>query len=400
MELVKSGERNKYILLSESGPSKFYIKSYKMGRLKKKLAEYSEAAENEEQQKKIGLSEKELEQSSNPEDSEKCETIGDSEIDESEKLKVVKDPGTDEDQEIEDGSDEVQEVQEGGLNEKNGNVKKSASKRKTTHGGSKKDQNNVDGNPVDSDEGFLNDDGENVPTKRGRKTGIKKAQGKTAKSAGTNRGKSTKNEDNLDIGETDRVEEYEVKEIVDHKIERGTNFYLIRWKGYAKADDTWEAEDTLSCPDIIEKYKKKMFNNDTKIVKGKRTTPVKKGGKRNAIKATSKEDPDKEWEVEKIIDYAIEKAGRIFRIRWKGFGPKNDTWEPEKNLYCDDLIKKFMKRMELQKNISFKELRETPKKTKRLVNETAPRTNYHNPVGRKSKRTGSKKRVFYGDSDE
>ena len=88
----------------------------------------------------------------------------------------------------------------------------------------------------------------------------------------------------------------------------------------------------------------------------------------------------------------MEKKGRVFRIRWKGFGPKNDTWEPEENLNCDDIIQKFLAKMKSQENVSFKELREEPKKTKRLVNETAPRTNIHNPIGRKSKRAITKKR--------
>lgn len=48
--------------------------------------------------------------------------------------------------------------------------------------------------------------------------------------------------------------------------------------------------------------------------------------------------------------------------------------------------------MKSQENVSFKELREEPKKTKRLVNETAPRTNINNPIGRKSKRSVTKKR--------
>lgn len=106
----------------------------------------------------------------------------------------------------------------------------------------------------------------------------------------------------------------------------------------------------------------------------------------------TKQDAEEEWEVDKIIDYAEEKKGRVFRIRWKGFGPKHDTWEPEANLHCSDIIEKFMSRMKAEENMNFKELREEPKKTKRLVNETAPRTNIHNPIGRKSKRGGNKKR--------
>lgn len=133
--------------------------------------------------------------------------------------------------------------------------------------------------------------------------------------------------------------------------------------------------------------------------KGKKgaATPAAAKGNKNAKQKKQQQDDDddeveEEWEVDKIIDYAEEKKGRVFRIRWKGFGPKHDTWEPEENLNCKDIIDKFMKRMKADENVSFKELREEPKKTKRLVNETAPRTNLHNPIGRKSKRGGNKQR--------
>lgn len=93
--------------------------------------------------------------------------------------------------------------------------------------------------------------------------------------------------------------------------------------------------------------------------------------------------------MEKIIDYGQDKDGRLFRIRWKGFSAKYDTWEPEKNLSCADIIEKFMSRMKSQENVTFKELREQPKKTKRLVNETS-----HTEAlpERKSKRSSNKKR--------
>ncbi|XP_061398584.1 M-phase phosphoprotein 8-like [Musca vetustissima] len=227
------------------------------------------------------------------------------------------------------------------------------------------------------------------PKKKGRKSG--KAGGAAAKTPAKGKAKAKKaapvdDEEEDDGGEE---EEYEVKDIVGHKTERGVSYFLIRWKGYTKADDTWEAEDSLNCPDIIEKYKKKQAAA-TSPKKG--ATPASKKGKKD-------DDEEQEWEVEKIIDYAEEKKGRVFRIRWKGFGPKHDTWEPEANLNCKDIIDKFMKRMKSEENVSFKELREEPKKTKRLVNETAPRTNIHNPIGRKSKRGGNKQRVYYGEDD-
>lgn len=50
-----------------------------------------------------------------------------------------------------------------------------------------------------------------------------------------------------------------MENIVGHKTVKGKLLYQIRWKGYNKDSDTWEPEDTLSCPDIILKYNEKVF---------------------------------------------------------------------------------------------------------------------------------------------
>jgi chromobox protein 5 len=39
-------------------------------------------------------------------------------------------------------------------------------------------------------------------------------------------------------------------------------------------------------------------------------------------------------------------GSREFLIHWKGFSHKDDTWEPEKNLNCPDLINKFMEKVD------------------------------------------------------
>ncbi|XP_067640487.1 M-phase phosphoprotein 8 [Eurosta solidaginis] len=353
-----------------------------MGRVhKKKIAEYAESAENENDQDEETKKSATVESNSDESDGEG--TAGDAGEEGGAEEVKKKSIGsvTDEDQPQEEGSSGTG----GGAKKAN---KRKAAPEKLADG---------DGNDVDSDDEPLNGGGAGS-AKKGRKAatgGKQKAAGKNGK-AGGKRGKGKKAPAKTAVEEEEGGEEvYEVKDIVGHKVEHGMTYYLIRWKGYTKDDDTWEPEDTLSCPDIIEKYNNKKPASKT----DKKSATVTKKGVR-AAKGTSGVDPNKEWEVDKIIDYAEEKNQRVFRIRWKGFGPKHDTWEPEVNLSCDEIIDKFMKRMKSQENVSFKELREEPKKTKRLVNESLPRTNYSNPIGRKSKRAVSKKRVYYGDSDE
>jgi hypothetical protein len=41
---------------------------------------------------------------------------------------------------------------------------------------------------------------------------------------------------------------------------------------------------------------------------------------------------DKEYEVEKIITHRKKGRDVQYLVRWKGYGPEDDTWEPERNL--------------------------------------------------------------------
>ncbi|KAL6794326.1 hypothetical protein J3E68DRAFT_406474 [Trichoderma sp. SZMC 28012] len=70
--------------------------------------------------------------------------------------------------------------------------------------------------------------------------------------------------------------------------------------------------------------------------KGSEATSTAKGGR-------------KEWEVEKIVDSRIEEETleHYFRVKWKGFSDKDNTWEPKKNLAnCKGLVEAYEKKAE------------------------------------------------------
>ncbi|KAH8386827.1 hypothetical protein KR093_002804 [Drosophila rubida] len=247
--------------------------------------------------------------------------------------------------------------------------------------------------------GSKNSNSNGPPRKKQNKTPTKPKSAAAAAKGENNKkaaAKTQNKEDDDDEGNEER--EFEVEAIVGHKSKRGESFFLVRWKGYGKNDDSWEPEAELNCNDLIQEYRKgiskKTVNNKKLVAKatGRGRKPATgKPGKRES-------DPEKEWAVERILDFVDDdEHGGLYRIRWKGFGAKEDTWEPESNLSCEGLIEKFKKGLEQQQNVDVKQLRESPKKTKRLVNETIPRSNFHNRIERSSKRAAAKNRVFYGE---
>ncbi|KNE98346.1 hypothetical protein PSTG_08422 [Puccinia striiformis f. sp. tritici PST-78] len=52
-----------------------------------------------------------------------------------------------------------------------------------------------------------------------------------------------------------------------------------------------------------------------------------------------------EWEVEEVLDCKGWGSRRRYLISWKGFGPEENSWEPEGNLdNCSELLEEFKKK--------------------------------------------------------
>lgn len=176
--------------------------------------------------------------------------------------------------------------------------------------------------------------------------------------------------------------------VLDVKTVKNTKHYLIRWKGYGSESDTWEPESTLNCGELIKEFLSKSPAGSSKIKREDKKTKMKNG--RRSLKSQTSPatwSETEEFEVDRILEVHHKRDGkREFLVSWKGYPSSENTWEPEENMTCADLIKKFMAKVDKAKESDLRELREKRNPTNRFT------LSIHSAERRLSKRNSGKQR--------
>ncbi|XP_030829163.1 chromobox protein homolog 1 [Strongylocentrotus purpuratus] len=176
------------------------------------------------------------------------------------------------------------------------------------------------------------------------------------------------NEEKKTEGESEEEEEevYQVEKVVDKRIHKGRVEYLLKWKGYGDDESTWEPQDNLECPDLIEAYEKKIREKEALKRKSAQNVAAgdvaaKKRRKEEAAATEKRKDSsgpskdgkqtkqdekkyrgfDRGLDPERIIGATESNNELLFLMKWKNNNEADLVRAKEANHRCPQIVIQF-----------------------------------------------------------
>lgn len=147
--------------------------------------------------------------------------------------------------------------------------------------------------------------------------------------------------------------EFSVEKILDRRVVNGKVEYYLKWKGYTAEDNTWEPEENLDCPDLIQafedarKKKEKDAKEESSSKKPGRKSTASDDSKAPAAKrkSTAAEDKkigfDRGLEPEEILGATDHNGQLMFLMKWKDAANADLVPAKQANVKCPQIVIKF-----------------------------------------------------------
>lgn len=127
-------------------------------------------------------------------------------------------------------------------------------------------------------------------------------------------------------------EEFAVEKILDKRNGRkGKVEYLLKWRGFDDEDNTWEPEENLDCPELMQDFEERI-----------------KKIKLEAVNVSQDKDEDdrpkgfdRDLEPEMIIGVTDASGELMFLMKWKDNNEADLVYAREANVRCPQTVINF-----------------------------------------------------------
>lgn len=133
-----------------------------------------------------------------------------------------------------------------------------------------------------------------------------------------------------------------MESIQEKRIRFGKVEYLLKWKGFSDADNTWEPVENLDCPELIEEFEAKLAENNSPKRKLEHDTSNKK---KKIIDSQEKDVQPRGFDrglvPEKILGATDSKGELMFLMKWRNSDEADLVPARIANTKCPQVVIKF-----------------------------------------------------------
>ncbi|XP_028847944.1 chromobox protein homolog 3a [Denticeps clupeoides] len=147
--------------------------------------------------------------------------------------------------------------------------------------------------------------------------------------------------------EVSEPEEFVVEKVIDQRVVNGKVEFFLKWKGFTDADNTWEPEENLDCPELISAFLDSQKGVVEKPESNKRK-PSTEEPESEENKAKKKKEANEKprgfarnLEPERIIGATDSSGELMFLMKWKDSDEADLVPAREANTRCPQVVISF-----------------------------------------------------------